>query len=589
METTLPDIKSGVVPAFEVFNPPSIKFAKRAAQRLQKAVYVVKGQALKLSAAQESLARVYGHKNWFTLSRQVDRDGYSQSQLDSELTALRLEFRRKQHSSELEVLLELTPLGAGEVLRDAHLTSMATEPISRQELSRWYAEQGLPMARPRTGMSEIFLTAYPFSVAGRGIPLPGWNSYVVVAAPTDNTALWVRFCDERDIAVEASHLVKALKELSSGSLATAYVPSQVVRQVPHIADTLAENGIEIRGGRPAIMAGQLRARLDSVMSFTSYNLALGEEVPSNDELRAVLHSPSGLVELPDAKKLRHGAIDLRPCIFGNELMQQIRKQRWPHATKLSHSENARQYKKARRTEIWHEEDGGSKFGSAVRPIAKGAPVYRIRIELPLFDDYSGEERSVTISRVVDVPVHYDLWDLHVAIQDAMGWVDCHLHEFTFYAARSGNKTVTFGSPNELHPEDPISADEELWKHIPALAERPGRYLYDFGDDWEHIVSLIGTFPSDGGGYPRCISGERACPPEDCGSDSGYFRVLDILNGKSRTRQHGGAISRKELVDWLKGHVNVSWPYHPERFDPSNVSFDDPQERWDYAYGGSRYD
>ena len=33
-------------------------------------------------------------------------------------------------------------------------------------------------------------------------------------------------------------------------------------------------------------------------------------------------------------------------------------------------------------------------------------------------------------RRVQVPESYSFWDLHVAIQDAMGWKDYHLHEFT---------------------------------------------------------------------------------------------------------------------------------------------------------------
>jgi hypothetical protein len=33
-------------------------------------------------------------------------------------------------------------------------------------------------------------------------------------------------------------------------------------------------------------------------------------------------------------------------------------------------------------------------------------------------------------RRIQMPVSYSFWDLHVAIQDAMGWKDYHLHEFT---------------------------------------------------------------------------------------------------------------------------------------------------------------
>jgi hypothetical protein len=34
-----------------------------------------------------------------------------------------------------------------------------------------------------------------------------------------------------------------------------------------------------------------------------------------------------------------------------------------------------------------------------------------------------------IWRRIQAPSTYSFWDLHVAIQDAMGWLDCHLHKF----------------------------------------------------------------------------------------------------------------------------------------------------------------
>ena len=36
-----------------------------------------------------------------------------------------------------------------------------------------------------------------------------------------------------------------------------------------------------------------------------------------------------------------------------------------------------------------------------------------------------------------------LWDLHVAIQDAMGWLDYHLHNFMF---RVGTNRTDIGIP-----------------------------------------------------------------------------------------------------------------------------------------------
>jgi len=37
--------------------------------------------------------------------------------------------------------------------------------------------------------------------------------------------------------------------------------------------------------------------------------------------------------------------------------------------------------------------------------------------------------SPPIWRRIQVPARYSFWDLHVALQDAMGWFDCHLHRF----------------------------------------------------------------------------------------------------------------------------------------------------------------
>ena len=36
-----------------------------------------------------------------------------------------------------------------------------------------------------------------------------------------------------------------------------------------------------------------------------------------------------------------------------------------------------------------------------------------------------------IWRRIQVPMNYSFWDLHVALQDSMGWLDYHLHMFRF--------------------------------------------------------------------------------------------------------------------------------------------------------------
>jgi hypothetical protein len=43
-----------------------------------------------------------------------------------------------------------------------------------------------------------------------------------------------------------------------------------------------------------------------------------------------------------------------------------------------------------------------------------------------------------IWRRIQVPETYTFWDLHVAIQDAMGWLDCHLNEFEIVDPSTGS-------------------------------------------------------------------------------------------------------------------------------------------------------
>lgn len=63
----------------------------------------------------------------------------------------------------------------------------------------------------------------------------------------------------------------------------------------------------------------------------------------------------------------------------------------------------------------------------------------IRIEL--------ENILPSIWREVLVPSSYSFWDLHVAIQDSMGWLDCHLHAFHIQNPHSA-ALIEIGIPDE---------------------------------------------------------------------------------------------------------------------------------------------
>jgi hypothetical protein len=174
-----------------------------------------------------------------------------------------------------------------------------------------------------------------------------------------------------------------------------------------------------------------------------------------------------------------------------------------------------------------------------------------------------------IWRRIQVPKKYNFWDLHIAIQDAMGWQDYHLHEFEIVNPLTGTKTI-IGIPNK----DKDFADYKIlpgWKQKIAdyfLREnQSAKYIYDFGDNWEHEIILEKILPKENNlTYPLCIKGERACPPEDCGGSYGYEDFLEIV-GDPENEQH------EEILEWVGGK------FDSEHFDPNEVIFDNPIERF----------
>ena len=63
-----------------------------------------------------------------------------------------------------------------------------------------------------------------------------------------------------------------------------------------------------------------------------------------------------------------------------------------------------------------------------------------------------------------------------------------------------------------------------------LKGRTFRYLYDFGDSWEHELVLEESryFNPELRTELACLEGERACPPEDVGGVPGYFEFCNAL-------------------------------------------------------------
>jgi hypothetical protein len=163
-------------------------------------------------------------------------------------------------------------------------------------------------------------------------------------------------------------------------------------------------------------------------------------------------------------------------------------------------------------------------------------------------------------RRVLLPCTYSFWDLHVAIQDAMGWEDRHLHAFSMVVPLT-QEGFEIGIPDS---DDPMSEESALpgWQ-VPiagffTLISRKGGYCYDMGDSWEHSILLERILPRDESTeYPICTAGEGACPPEDCGGAPGYLAMLDegyeppVLD-RSAIRFRDPSLCLKSLLGELGG-------------------------------------
>ena len=179
-----------------------------------------------------------------------------------------------------------------------------------------------------------------------------------------------------------------------------------------------------------------------------------------------------------------------------------------------------------------------------------------------------------IWRRILVPETYTFWDLHVAIQDAMGWEDYHLHEFTLLSPKTGRK-VKIGIPSDEDVDygwEVLAEWNQKIAHYFSLDNSKADYVYDFGDGWEHSIKLEKILPRETGvAYPRCIDGRGACPPEDCGGIGGYAEFLEAI-GDPANELH------EDMLDWVGGS------FDPDDFDPNDVEFEDPDSRFKLAFG-----
>ena len=141
-------------------------------------------------------------------------------------------------------------------------------------------------------------------------------------------------------------------------------------------------------------------------------------------------------------------------------------------------------------------------------------------------------------------------DLHWAIQDAFGWEESHLFEF-----REMKGKQAIAGPPDYEPE--FLDEEEIPKATkvklkPHFAKKGQKclYVYDFGDDWQHVVELVEVLELPERFDRRLVGGARACPPEDCGGVWGYEECVLVANKPDEELENLEAGDLLERREWL---------------------------------------
>src|SRR5690348_10703631 len=144
-----------------------------------------------------------------------------------------------------------------------------------------------------------------------------------------------------------------------------------------------------------------------------------------------------------------------------------------------------------------------------------ASIARLRIKL--------DDVEPAVERRVEVPLTIRLDRLHLVLQAAMGWTNSHLYEIRA-------RDVGWGRPDPHFGDGPLDASKaRLIDVLEDVGTRSLKYLYDFGDGWEHSIRIERiTDAVPGMAYPCLIDAAGRCPPEDVGGPWGYRDFLDAI-------------------------------------------------------------
>lgn len=200
------------------------------------------------------------------------------------------------------------------------------------------------------------------------------------------------------------------------------------------------------------------------------------------------------------------------------------------------------------------------YKGEISMVEKSKQVYRFKVTLSVI--------KPKVWRQIQVPEDYTFWDLHVAIHDAMGWMENRLHLYRVINPKT-NKKEMIGIPEDVYNKKQVCSKTLAgWKlnirdYFIDGYNNEISYLYDFDDKWEHVIQFEGVYPVDTcKKYPLCLAGKCICPPEDAGGVEGYKYFMGMVDD--------AGCDAEDMLESTGG-------FDFSKFDPKGVRFKDPKK------------
>ena len=162
-----------------------------------------------------------------------------------------------------------------------------------------------------------------------------------------------------------------------------------------------------------------------------------------------------------------------------------------------------------------------------------------------------------ISRRLQVPVTMNLHELHRLIQAAMPWGNCHMYEFHYkseqYWYKEEDEVAKFFGDEPAHQATKQWSLARFLQHTNA---KSFHYVYDMGDNWDHLIKIGATVESKPGEiYPKLLGAKGASPPEEIGGIYRYNWALVTLNEPERD-------DYEETVSWFSNDFDPNADVFP---------------------------